>query len=111
MLRSNDRTSVPQGTVLGPMLFLLFINDLPDVVSSQARLFANDSLLYRAINNPSDQVRLQEDIKSLEIWEKTWQMSFNTDKCFTLHITKKRKATEYDYKLHDQKLEVTKDSK
>ena len=70
MLRSNDRTSVPQGTVLGPMLFLLFINDLPDVVSSQARLFANDSLLYRAINNPSDQVRLQEDIKSLEIWGK-----------------------------------------
>jgi hypothetical protein len=38
-------------------------------------------------------------------------MSFNTDKCFTLHITKKRKTTEYDNKLHDQKLEVTKDSK
>ena len=70
MLRSNDRTSVTQGTVLGPMLFLLFINDLPVVVSSQARLFANDSLLYRTINNPSDQVKLQEDLKSLEIWEK-----------------------------------------
>lgn len=54
--------------VLGPILFLLFINDLPDVVSSQARLFADDSLLYRVINNPSDQVRLQEDLKSLEIW-------------------------------------------
>jgi hypothetical protein len=90
-------SGVPQGTVLGAILFLLFINDLPDVVSSQARLFADDSLLYRVINNPSDQVRLQEDLKSLEIWEKTWQMSFNTDKCFTLHITKKRKTTEYDF--------------
>jgi hypothetical protein len=55
-------SGVPQGTVLGPILFLLFINDLPDVVSSQARLFADDSLLYRVINNPSDQVRLQEDL-------------------------------------------------
>jgi hypothetical protein len=104
-------SGVPQGTVLGPILFLLFINDLPDVVSSRARLFADDSFLYRVINNPSDQVRLQEDLKSLAIWEITWQMSFNEDKCFTLHITKKRKTTEYDYKLHDQKLAVTKDNK
>jgi len=58
------------------------------------------------INTKTDQLQLQEDLANLEIWEKTWQMSFNADKCFTLHITRKRKTIEYNYMLHDHKLEV-----
>jgi hypothetical protein len=59
-------------TVLGPILFLAFINDLPDSVTSNARLFADDCLLYRVVNPNADQLQLQEDIHQLEKWgEKT----------------------------------------
>jgi hypothetical protein len=104
-------SGVPQGTVMGPLLFLAFITDLPESVTSNARLFADDCLLYCVVNSNADQLQLQEDLHQLEKWEKTWQMSFNADKCFTLHISKKRKPTEYNYLLHNQMLEVTKNSK
>jgi hypothetical protein len=58
-----------------------------------------------------DQLQLQEDLHQLEKWGKTWQMSFNADKCFTLNISKKQKPGEYNYLLDNQALEVTKDSK
>ena len=96
---------------MGPLLFLLFINDLQDIVKSNAHLFADDCLSYCVINTQTDQLQLQEDLANLEKWEKTWQMSFNADKCYTLHITRKRKTVEYNYMLHDHELEVTTDSK
>jgi hypothetical protein len=99
------------GRVLEPLLFLAFINDLPESVTSNARLFADDCLLYRVVNSNADQLQLQEDLHQLEKWKKTWQLSFNADKCFTLHISKKRKPTEYNYLLHNQMFEETKDSK
>ena len=104
-------SGVPQGTVLGPLLFLIFTNDLPEYVTSNARLFADDCLLYRVINNNNDQHQLQNDLQQLEIWEKKWQMQFNADKYFSIHLTKKRKTAEFNYTLHDHILEVTKDSK
>lgn len=79
-------SGVPQGTVLGPLLFLCHINDLPEVVSSQVRLFADDCLLYREINTFQDHNTLQEDLKHLEEWADTWGMRFNAKKCFILSI-------------------------
>ena len=68
-------SGAPQGTVLGPLLFLLYINDLPEAVQfSNARLFADDSLLYRKICSQRDQNLLQEDLLRFEDWEKIWQM-------------------------------------
>ena len=60
-------SGVPQGTVLGPLLFLVHINDLPDCVKSSVRLFADDCLLYREIKSRDDQEILQNDLKNLEI--------------------------------------------
>ncbi|KAK3105990.1 hypothetical protein FSP39_010381 [Pinctada imbricata] len=71
---------VPQGTVLGLLLFLCHINDLPDSVTSQVRLFADDCLLYRQINNYGDQEKLQEDLHNLQKWANDWGMRFNAKK-------------------------------
>ena len=72
-------SGVPQGTVLGPLLFLTFINDIPDCTRSDIRLFADDSLLYRRIRSRQDTTILQEDLAALEKWERDWQMSFNPE--------------------------------
>jgi hypothetical protein len=63
---------VPQGTVLGPLLFLIYINDLPESLHSSAKLFADDSLLYRELNTTSDTNKLQEDLDKLQKWESKW---------------------------------------
>ena len=64
-------SGVLQGTVLGPLLFLLHINDLPSVVSSKVRLFAEDCLIYRNLKNKEDQIALQKDLNLLENWGNT----------------------------------------
>ena len=80
-------SGVPQGTVLGPLLFLIYINDLPSRVSSTAQLFADDCLLYGVISNKEDAASLQEDLDHLQEWERDWQMNFNPNKCEHIRIT------------------------
>ncbi|MCG7876680.1 MAG: reverse transcriptase domain-containing protein [Candidatus Thiodiazotropha endolucinida] len=101
-------SGVPQGTVLGPLLFLVYINDLPSICrSSHARLFADDTLLYKHIRNNEDSTKLQEDLAALEDWESKWQMSFHPEKCSILRIsTSKRYQRDTNYYLHGQRLQV-----
>ena len=73
--------SGPQGEVLGPLFFLCHINDLPDCVSSQVRLFADYCLLYMpCITSMADHLKLQEDLKHLEQWTLKWWMRFSAKK-------------------------------
>ena len=73
---------------MGPLLFLLFVNDLPSVIcpSTSCRLFADDCLIYRSIKSVADQVILQRDLQSLYTWGKTWGLNFNIDKCNIMHL-------------------------
>ena len=82
------KSGVPQGTVLGPLLFLTYINDLPSTVSSQARLFADDCLLYRSIKCRADQEKLQRDLSGLQDWADQWGMCFNLSKCSVLRVSR-----------------------
>ena len=81
-------SGVPQGTVLGPLLFLLFVNDLPNCVSegTRTRLFADDCLVYREIRSQQDRVQLQADLDALGAWSARWGMRFNTSKCEILQV-------------------------
>jgi hypothetical protein len=79
-------SGVPQGSVLGPLMFLLFINDLPDYVKScNVRLFADDFVLYRRIHRASDMQSLLDDMDNLLQWEQDWQMEFHPSKCQLLN--------------------------
>ena len=72
---SYKKKRVPQGTVLAPLLFLLFVDDIETNIDSQMRLFADDCLVHRVIKKDSDCLPLQEDISSLCHWENTWKMT------------------------------------
>ena len=106
-------SGVPQGSVLGPVLFLIFINDLPDNFRSSVRLFADDCVLYRNIKSPIDCQILQDDLNSLSQWETDWQMKFNVAKCHSMRVTRHLpdKQILFDYTLHQQKLEQVQSAK
>ncbi len=90
---------MPQGSVLGPVLFVIFINDLPEVISASCKLFADDTKIYKKIDDISDCVQLQEDLFCLEEWAKKWNMRFHPDKCKVLRIGKQ--DSEFDYTMSD----------
>ena len=98
-------SGVPQGTVLGPILLLLYINDIPDGIISQIRLFADDCLLYRPVSSIADQDKLQQDLDRLQNWADTCQMNFNVSKCFSMQVSLARKKHPYQYKMQGRVLQ------
>ena len=90
-------SGVPQGTVLDPTLFLVFINDIADNLHSTARVFADDSVIYRPIHTEKDHQLMQEDLDTLVGWSDTWQMEFNVSKCAIMQTTNKRSKTDFPY--------------
>ena len=104
-------SGVPQGSVLGPLLFLAYINDLPTHVQSRVRLFADDTAIYLAITQAQQSHTLQTDLSTLEHWEKQWDMEFNPSKCQVIHITRSKKLIDTTYYLHNTKLESTSSAK
>ena len=91
-------SGVPQGSVLGPLLFICYINDVTTVVSSgsEINLFADDIVLYRIITSPSDYVQLQQDIDSLSTCVAVKHLQFNATKCRQMLITRKRSHSLVD---------------
>ena len=97
---------VPQGTVLGPLLFSLYINDMPVGIDSQIRLFADDCVCYREIRTVKDTLKLQKDIGLLGSWARKWGMRFQPVKCNMMQLTNKRiNKIEASYTLEGTVLE------
>ncbi|KAL5267521.1 hypothetical protein ACHWQZ_G004526 [Mnemiopsis leidyi] len=96
-------SGIPQGSVLGPLLFILFINDLPDCIKSTVKIFADD---LKLIANLSDKTVVDDDLKCLEDWERKWLLKFNTSKCKVLHL-EFNDNEHFDYVLDDSVLEKT----
>ena len=88
-------SGVPQGSVLWPVLFLVYINDIVINIDSTIKLFADDAKMYRTIKSPNDTNALQQDLKSLEEWSKKWLLKFNSSKCKLLHFGHANQKSQY----------------
>ena len=101
-------SGVPQGTVLGPLMFLLYMNDInKNVTSSKLGLFADDCVIYKTIFTNDDSAALQKDLATLSDWARIWQMSFNVDKCVLLRFTRSHSLIINDYFLNNQAIQCS----
>ena len=113
-------SGIPQGSVLGPLLFVIYINDLPEEVTSNVFLFADDTKILRQVTSADDAIALQDDLNSLERWSEKWLLNFNADKCHVLTLGKfenimhthryKINGDELDHVFEEKDLGVTIDS-
>ena len=99
----NVTSGIPQGSVFVPLLFVIFINDIPETVNSDAYLFADDTKIFKMIKSSDDSTILQEDLTKLEEWSDTWLLRFHPDNCKNMHIGKKN--DDNSYSLHRKLLE------
>lgn len=100
-------SGVPQGSVLGPLLFLVYINDLPDCVKSNIRLFADDCVLYRKIQSNHDHDILQSDLNAINTWCSTWLMPLNLAKTKLVSFTNHASQNSASYILNDSLVDRT----
>jgi len=82
----NVLSGVPHGSVLAPLLFLLFVNDLSDWITANIKLFADDTKIWQSRSSKEDSVTLQDDLHSLSKWSNRWLLKFNLGKCKVMHI-------------------------
>lgn len=93
-------SGVPQGSILGPLFFVLFVNDIPNQIKSKCLLYADDLKIYKPVNSERDCEDLQIDITNIVNWCNTWKLELNVSKCFSITFTNKRSNfLQYDYKI------------
>ena len=95
-------SGIPQGSVLGPFLFVCFVNDLPETVYSAISLFADDTKIFARVPNQS--TILQDDLDKLQIWSNVWQLKFNAEKCKVMHYGKNKEQNKYKMNSHDKSI-------
>ena len=94
-----------QGTILGTLLFLIYINNITDSLNCTCRLFAGDCILYKSYSDQKKTDKLQEDLNKRGNWSNKWLLSFNPSKCKDMHISNKNLRIKPDYFLKDNKLD------
>ena len=97
-------SGVPQGSVLGPTLFIYFINDLPLVTNLPMNIFADDTKAFNKAESREDQLKMQEAIDAMVQWTKIWLLEFNKLKCKVLHAGKSNPKYEYSIGTGTDKL-------
>ena len=106
-MASNYIWCVAQGSILGPLLFLVNVNDVPNYICFQSTiaLFADDTKLYKSIDFPGAKNDLQADLNSLQKWSLNWGMEFNKSKCHVLHASRRKSQTLAQYELDCHRLD------
>lgn len=92
---TNVISGIPQGSVLGPILFLIYINDISEGINSVIKIFADDTKIFRALNMHTDNILLQIDLDRLLEWSAKWQLPFNVSKCKVIHYGKHNPGYNY----------------
>lgn len=108
-VKSNSlpvRSGVPQGSVLGPLLFLIYINDLPNNLSCNLRMFADDCVIYRKITNTFDQAALQNDLNEVLNWCDHWLMTLNPNKCKLVSFHRRKNPLQFSYEIANMPVET-----
>ena len=98
--RSPVTSGVPQGSVLGQILFVLYINDLPEGISSWCSMYADDTKISSLVSMEEEKVKLQKDLDRVVEWADKWQLKFNTGKCKMVHLGNRNSKHDYTMKKH-----------
>ena len=102
-------SGIPQGSVLGPLLFVIFINDLPENVRKEITMFADNTKLYARSDKDEGPQKLQEDLNAMQAWSDKWLLRFHPQKCSVMKLGVKKSTSEYSMPANgpDEKTRVT----
>ena len=98
--RTDVTSGIPQGSILGPVLFTIFINDLPEAISVNCKVFADDTKIYDDSRNHKN---IQEDLYKMQKWTETWNLYFNVSKCKVMYMGKKNPKTDFYMQIEKEK--------
>lgn len=100
-------SGVPQGSVLAPIMFAIYVNDLNEGVNSYMNLFADDAKLLRSVQGEEDCILLQRDLERIWEWSQKWEMDFNVKKCSVMEFGKSKKRITWEYKMGNDVIKRT----
>ena len=95
-------SGIPQGSIIGPIVFVLYINDLPDNIISEVFMFADDTQVFQETRANGDIQTLQKDLNNLQGWSNKWLLRFHPDKCKVMTISRKKKQDQKKYTMRKQ---------